>query len=432
MGSSAIRAATGFLTIAVASTGLRSADWPHWRGPSRNGVVQQDSGWQSGLWPPKQATWQAQLGAGASAPVVAAGQVWALGWKAGRDTLHCLDAQTGKLIWQQSYQCPQYGRHSSGDKGIYSGPSACPSYDRDSGYLYTLSTDGDLICWDTRQRGQRVWSLNLYDKYDIPQRPLVGGRKMRDYGYTTAPLVLDDWVVVEVGDDEGNLMGFAKTTGQRIWASQSHDPAGHTGGPVPMQVGQIPCVAVLTINNLLVVRLDAGHLGETLAEFPWTTDFANSIATPAVQGNSVLITSEYNQYAIARIDVTASGAQLVWKQPHASGVCSPVIHKGHVYWCWRGVYCLDFATGKPLWRGGRFGATGSCLVTGDDRLMVWADRGELVLVDTAVRSPKRYTELSRKSGVFKRDVWPHLAVSDGRVFCRDRDGNMKCFALSDR
>ena len=92
-----------------------------------------------------------------------------------------------------------------------------------------------------------------------------------------------------------------------------------------------------------------------------------------------------------------------------------MIHKGHVYWCWRGVYCLDFATGKPLWRGGRFGATGSCLVTGDDRLIVWADRGELVLIETAVRSPSKYTELARKAKVFRRDVWPHLAFCDGRV-----------------
>lgn len=159
------------------------------------------------------------------------------------------------------------------------------------------------------------------------------------------------------------------------------------------------------------------------------TDFANSIATPAVLGNSVVITSEYNQYSICRLDVSMKGIREVWRQPYASGVCSPVIHKGHVYWCWRGVYCLEFASGRPLWRGGRFSDTATCIATSDDRLIVWANHGELALVETANRSPDKYTELSKKEAVFERDVWPHIVLSNGRLYCKDRDGNLKCIEL---
>jgi outer membrane protein assembly factor BamB len=242
-------------------------------------------------------------------------------------------------------------------------------------------------------------------------------------------LIHGDWVIAEVGDDQGNLMAFSKRTGEHQWSSQSHDPAGHTGGIVPITVDGLPCVAVLTIRNLLVARLDKKHAGETLAEFPWVTDFANSIATPAVHGNSIIITSEYNQYSICKVRITRTGATEVWKQPYASGVCSPIIHKGYVYWCWRGVYCLEFETGKPVWRGGIFGDTASCLVTSDDRLIVWADRGRLVLAETAGRSPNKYTELSRKQNIFKSDVWPHIVLSGGCLYCKDRDGNLKCFKL---
>jgi outer membrane protein assembly factor BamB len=225
-------------------------------------------------------------------------------------------------------------------------------------------------------------------------------------------------------------MAFSRQTGERLWTSESKDPAGHTGGVVPMVVDELPCAAVLTIRNLLVVRLDEGHAGETLAEFPWETDFANNIATPTVLNNSVIVTSEYNQYATARIDVTRSGAKQVWKQPYASGICSPVIHNGHVYWCWRGVYCLDFETGKPIWRGGRdFGDTASCLVTSDGRLIVWGRRGDLALVETADRSPEKYTELARERQILETDVWPHIVLAGGRLYCKDRDGNMKCFVL---
>lgn len=404
-------------------------DWPHWRGPRHNGVVKETSGWDRNSWPPGDAVWSAKIGVSGSAPVVADGCLYTTAWNKDRDEVLCFDALTGKRIWKQSYPCPMYGRHSYGDKGLYSGPSASPSYDAETGFLYTLSTDGDLNCWDTNKTGRLVWSLNFYDNFDVKQRPLVGTRRLRDYGYTTSPLVHGKWVIAEVGDDEGNLMAFSKRTGERQWTSASKDPAGHTGGLVPITVEGLPCVAVLTIRNLLVARLDERHVGETLAEFPWVTDFANSIATPAVSGNSVIITSEYNQYSICRIRITRSGATELWKQPYASGVCSPVIHKGYVYWCWRAVYCLDFETGKPIWRGGKFGDTASCLVTSDDRLIVWADRGELALIETAGRSPKKYTELARKRRILKNDVWPHIVLSGGRVYGKDRDGNLKCFKL---
>ena len=110
-------------------------------------------------------------------------------------------------------------------------------------------------------------------------------------------------------------------------------------------------------------------------------------------------------------------------------MCSPIIHKEHVYWCWRGLYCLDFETGKPLWRGGIFGDTASCVVTRDDRIIVWADRGNLVLAETAVRSPKKYAVLTRRRGLFQSDVWPHIVLADGRLFCKDRGGNLKCFSV---
>ena len=406
-----------------------AGDWPFWRGANHNDVSGEDSRWDQHSWPPKDAAWNAKVGEGASAPVVADGKLFTLGWSDGADMVVCFDATSGKQLWEQSYPCPQYGRRSEGDKGLYSGPSASPAYDRETGLLYTLSTDGDLNCWDTKQNGERVWRVNFYDAFDVPQRPLVGDRRLRDYGYTGSPLIHGDWLIAEVGDDEGALIGFDKRSGKRVWSSESRDPAGHTGGLVPMTVDSIPCVVALTIRNLLVVRLDEGHVGETLAEFPWVTDFANSIATPTVSGSSVVITSEYNQYSICRIDVSRDGAKLAWKEPYASGVCSPVIHKGRIYWCWRGVYCLDFETGRPLWRGGVFGDTASCLVTSDDRLIVWADRGELVLAETATRSPKQYTELARRRGIFQSDVWPHIVLSDGRLFCKDRNGNIKCFKL---
>jgi hypothetical protein len=188
----------------------------------------------------------------------------------------------------------------------------------------------------------------------------------------------------------------------------------------------------MTIRNLLVLRLDEGKEGKTVALYPWTTDYGNNVASPAVQGSDVLITSEYNHKAICRVRVSLGGATKVWEKPFSSKVCTPIIHKGHVYWVWQKVRCLDFATGEQKWEGGDFGDAGSCILTSDGKLIVWGGTGRLSLVETAERSPDSFTELSRNVRLVAATAWPHAALSGGRLFVKDRNGNVKCFAVASR
>lgn len=408
-------------------------DWPHWRGPHRDGTTAERSGWQAGRdWPAAKPLWTAEVGEGASSPLVVQGRVYVLGWQGERDHLFCLDAAKGTELWQVSYESPQYGRHALGDEGIYSGITATPEFDAATGCLYSLGIDGDLNCWDTKRRGQRVWGINLYDVYGVGQRPRIGRSGHRDYGYTTSPLAIEGGLLVEVGDDEGNLMAFDKATGRRLWASECKDMAGHTGGPAPMTVEGVPCAAVLTLNHLAVTRLDRGHEGRTVAEFPWTTNFANNIASPAVFENHVLITSAYNHGAMCKLEITLAGAREEWQAEHCSKVCTPVIHRGRIYWAWQHVHCLDWETGQSLWEGGDCGDAGSCALTADERLMVWSGSGTLSLVETAGRSPDKYTELALRNCQFPAHVWPHLALAEGKAYCKDRTGRLACYALEAR
>jgi outer membrane protein assembly factor BamB len=418
------------LTVILAAVRLCAEDWPHWRGPNRNDIVGESSGWTADGWLAPRAAWKKNVSEGSSSPIVVGDRMFVMGWREQKDFVYCLQATTGNEIWSVSYKCPRYGRLATGDEGLYSGPTSTPEYDEATGFLYTLSCDGDLNCWDTNPRGRRVWGVNLYDSYQVARRPKVGRSGLRDYGYTTAPLVHGDWVIVEVGAKVGTLVAFAKSTGKQVWTSQATVPAGHSGGLVPMNVEGTPCVAVLTFQGLLVTRLDAGNEGRTVAEYEWITEFVNNIATPAVFENYVVITSGYNQNAICKLEITLRGARKIWQQPYASKVCSPIIHNGHVYWAWQRLHCLDFETGKQKWEGGSFGDPGSCIVTADDRLIVWGGRGTLALVETAGRSPASYKELTRIDKVFATDVWPHVVLADGRVFCKDRQGNLACFEVN--
>ena len=418
-----------WLTLLLLPGAATAADWSHWRGPNRNGTTTESSRWEKGAWPPGKPAWQTNVGRGSTSPLVAGGRLYTIGSSGKQDQVQCLDTATGRPLWKQSYACPLYGRQSTGDKGIYAGICSTPELDVATGLLYTLSIDGDLNCWNTKRDGQKVWGLNLYDKYRAPRRAQVGRSPRRDYGYTSSPLVHGDWLIVEVGASAGNLIALDKRTGQQRWTSAAKDAAGHNGGPVPIEVEGVPCVAVHTFAGLLVVRLDKGREGETVATYPWKTTFANNIATVAVHEDSVVITSAYNHVKIARLKITLAGAKKLWEQDLTSKVCTPLIHDGHVYWAWRTLTCLDFKTGKLRWQGGGFGDAGSCIVTADQRLIVWANRGDLMLAETARRSPDRYRPLATKKSIFARDAWPHVVLADGRLYCKDRDGNLVCFDL---
>jgi outer membrane protein assembly factor BamB len=417
------------ILLVVLTAPLAAGDWPHWRGPTRDGHTAEPSGFADGRWLSDRPAWTADVGAGASSPLVVGGRVYLLGHADGRDVLRCLDAMTGKEVWASGYRGPAYGRFHMGDEGLYSGPSSTPECDPDTKLLYTLGPDGDLRCWDATAIGKEVWALNLYEQYQAKRRPKLTRAPQRDYGYTSSPLVHGPWLLVEAGCPTGTLIAFDKKTGKEVWRSELTDEAGHTAGPVPMTVEGVPCVAVLTQRHLAVIRLDKGKEGKTVATYPWVTDFANNVASPAVRDNFVLVTSQYNQNAICKLKVTLGGIERLWSKPYPSKVCTPVIHGKHVYVAWQKVRCLDFETGELVWEGGTVGDPGSCVVTADDRLIVYGGTGRLALVETASRSPTKYTELAAREGPFKSAAWPHVAVADGHVYCRDRDGHLACFAI---
>ncbi|HSQ57833.1 MAG TPA: PQQ-binding-like beta-propeller repeat protein [Gemmata sp.] len=425
-----LRTALSIAIVFVFAISSSASDWPHWRGPKRTDVTDEPSGWNGKSWLPEKPAWTAKVGEGASSPIVVGDRVYCFGFERQKDVLRCLNAADGKELWSASYKAPQYGRFHMGDENFYAGPSSTPEFDAETGFIFTLGNDGDLNCWDTRAKGKKVWGRNLYDDFKVQRRPKLTRSPQRDYGYTSSPLLHGDWLLVEVGSTtRGSIIAFDRRTGKEVWASELKDEAGHTAGPAPITVEGVPCVALLTQRHLAVIRLDRGNEGKTLATFPWVTDFANTIASPAVHGDSVLITAGYNHNAIVKLKIRPGEAKEVWRKKYASKVCTPVIHDGSVYVAWQRVRCLDWETGELRWEGGVIGDPGSCIATSDGRLIVFGNRGKLILVEGATRSPKEYKELAVKDQIFNDLAWPHVALANGRLFCRDRVGNVVCFEV---
>ena len=421
----------------IAAAATSAEDWPQWRGPAGSGVSNESSGWPEG-WPPTR-LWSRNVGKGCTSPIIAGGQVFVMGWAGpkaagnpqGTDTVFCIDARTGKELWKQQYTCRYQGRLRIGDKDAYGGPSATPSFDKDTGYLYTLSIDGDLCCWNAREQGRPVWKRNLHKHYEVARRPDSGGGQ-RDFGFTAAPLILGNLVIVEVGAQEGTLIAFHKETGAQQWASEYTLPAGHTGGLVPLTLDGKQCLAFLSLFELVIVSLEKGYEGKVLQTHKWQTDFACNIPTPAVCNGAIVLTSGYNRHSTARLSIEADGpgekaAAAVWSARQYATVSSPVIHDGRVYVIGGALNCLDVETGARLWSGGSFGH-GSCILTaGDGKIIAFGER-RLALID-AKPQDGQYHELARIDGVVGGICYPHIALSAGIICCKDRDGNIVTYSI---
>jgi outer membrane protein assembly factor BamB len=423
-----------------------TANWFQWHGPKRSGAISERSGWPRG-WPPKE-IWRTNVGYGAAAPLIVNDRVYAIGWKGGRDSIHCLEAagEHGKPreIWAKSYACPSHSRKGTRFPNSYKGPMATPTMDLETGCLYTLSCDGDLRCWEAYNRtepGKLRWALNLFADYNAT----VGEE---DYGFFASPLLYGDWVMVEVGHSkEGAIWAFDKGTGKVAWKTAACGNRA-TASPALLFIEGTACVVAITSDRCLVVRMDKGHEGQSVVEYPWKSLYNESSPSPIVSGNAVLLTmceSVGKRTQLMTIHSLKKDDYSIKDYTKSFFTCTSTaaLNESNLYFrSGKKVRSFELNSGKMNWESGEvfeenhpMGAeVGNLLVTaGDQKMIIWdgIKQGNLVLAEASPRSG--WKELCRLNGVFKKSEYeqgyPHVVFSGGRIVCRNMEGDLVCLSV---
>lgn len=159
-------------------TSSTANDWPQWRGPNRDGKA---SGFKTPETWPKELVqkWKASVGEGVATPALVAGKLYVFSRQEGNEILRCLDAATGKELWQNKYE----SLGATGPASRFSGPRSSPAVA--GGKVVTVGVRGVISCLDAAT-GKLLWRKDEFKSY--PR-----------FHPSSSPIIVDGLCIAQLG-----------------------------------------------------------------------------------------------------------------------------------------------------------------------------------------------------------------------------------------
>jgi outer membrane protein assembly factor BamB len=406
------------LSILAASTTLLADNWPHWRGPTHDGVSK-----ETGL-PIK---WSATEGVAWKLPLPAYSGSTPIIWG---DTIFLNMATangTGDLeLWavdrskqQVSWKRPIAGGNHIERKQNMSSPSPVT----DGKTVWTMTGVGILKAFDFS--GKELWTRDIQTDY---------GRFGLNWGYASSPLLHENALYVQVlhgmkTDDTPYVLRIDKTTGKTIWKVDRptdavlESPDAYTTPALLQYTGKTEIV--ITGGDVVT-----GHDPETGKEL-WRADVLNPtnnrnyriVASPSIAAGLIIAPSRNNPLVAIRPGGTGdiSTSHIAWTFERGPDVPTPVSDGQYLYVVVDGgvVYCLDVKTGSVIYGPERLppGTYSASPILADGKIYVTTEQEGLTSV---FRAGPKFELLASNS--FGDGCSPYclstVAISQGQLFIR--------------
>ena len=398
--------------LTLVCSAAKSADWPQFLGPQRNGQSA-----ETGLlktWPAGgvKEVWRVSGGVGMSAVSVAQGRAYTMVQDATQQYLLALNAKTGAALWKAPIA--KAYKNQQGD-----GPRASPTIVNKVAYVFT--GEGVLAAVQA-ESGELLWSVNA------PQK--LGG-KPADYGMSSSPLVVGKSVVVHPGAPQATVAAFASQDGSLLWQAGS-GAAGYSS-PTLLTFNKVAQVVSFTGSAAYGIQPDSGQV---LWQYPYRTEFNCNTASP-INVNGRLFLSAGENHGSVMVQVGTDKVSPLWESQGRRSVMrnewQTSIHLDGYLYGFDNVgsagpvshlTCIDAKTGKQQWQETRFGKGN--LISADGKLIIVTTKGELAIANA---DPQKYDEIGRQAVCeFTRQA-PSLAA--GLLYLRD-DQDIVCLDLRGR
>jgi outer membrane protein assembly factor BamB len=236
-------------------------------------------------------------------------------------------------------------------------------------------------------------------------------------------------VIVTPGGPEAGVVALDKMTGRTVWtARELHDEAGYSSAIVA-DIQGVRTIMTLTSGAGVGIRASDGKL---MWRYERAANYTANVATPVFFDNKVFYTSSYGTgggLLSLRAQAGEVRSQEVYftrsMENHHGGV---VLVDGYLYGFHDSILvCLEFATGKVMWRHRSVGKGSLMYANGD--LYVLSENN---VVGLAEASPSGYSEKGR---FFILDQglpsWAHPVVSNGRLYIRNQ-GTLASYDIASR
>jgi len=317
---------------ALAGAAVPSADWPAWRGPTRDGHAAPGQTVPVTWTETENIIWKASVrGKGHSSPTVVGKHIYLSTADHGtqEQLVLCFDRASGKLLWETV---------------IHRGPLNTIGHRNSSQASSSVVSDSDRL-YINFVHDQAVYTTAL-----DPTGKILWQRRVSDFvmhqGFGSSPVIHENVVLVTADHKGGGrLAGLDKRTGNILWEQ---------GRP---EIANYPSAAVFTIAGRTQMIIAGCNLiasfepltGKKLWEFEGSTQ--ETVITPVTDGKRVFISGGFPRNHLAAIEADGSG-QIAWQHNTRLYVPSMLVKEGHLYAildtghavCWKS------DTGEELWR----------------------------------------------------------------------------------
>jgi len=414
----------GFLLLALLLAQALAANWPHWRGPSANGISE-ETGIPTQWGPRHNIAWKTPLpGLGTSTPIVWGDRIFLTSQigegpveQRGHDfdeavkarnsgqkskaefVVHAFSRPTGRLAWE--YHLDAQGELPAVHRKHN---LASPSCLTDGELLFAWFGTGQLVALNLD--GKLIWQRHLGRDYG-PFQIL--------WGHGSSPTLYKDRLIL-LCDHQGAayLLAVEKRTGKTLWkADRGSDRRSYT---TPLVVAG-PAGDELIINSS--ERIDA--LDPSTGELLWYVGEPNRvpIAMPVFHNGVLYASRGYNSGPYLALKPGGRGdvsqTHVRWKAPTGAPYVSSLLwYRGLIYMANEtGIAsCVDAADGRLLWRERLGGVFSASPVAAGGKVYLINEQGEAIVLEAG-----RALKILHRNPVGERTL-ASPALSRGQIFLR--------------
>ena len=336
---SLLRLACAILTLAgLAQTGM-AENWTRFRGPNGSGVVADEIPVK---WSDNNIKWKIKLpGVGHGSPVIWGDRVFVLaGDEENADRMPvCVDAQSGKILWQHQRATQKHRHHRQNTFA-----STTPAVDAERVY-FTWGTPQALTLIAYSHAGKKVWETDL--------GPVKGG-----HGFGASPVVYRDMILLNNDQDgKSSLVAVDRKAGKLRWTTPRESKRLTYSTPLVYRNAKGEDEIIFTNWQHGITGIDPED-----GAVRWENDVfgkpspERAIGSPVLAGDLVIGTcgfvTKLKHVVALRPTPGRKTAEEVWRiersVPH---IPTPLVVGKWIYlWNDQGILtCADHQTGETLW-----------------------------------------------------------------------------------